>query len=97
MYYSQDEFFRLLDEIESQGGEHLDKTHENVYHTDFTGDSDAVKGHEVVYCGESALFLVPYAPMNAAPGVMHSVEVCAVDDCMGLWPRFLDAEAPGTP
>lgn len=94
MYYRRDEFFRLLDEVEFQGGALLDKTHDNVYHTEFTGEDKRVQGHEVEYCGENALFTVPYFG-EGDNDTQLAIEVCAVDDCMGLWPRFANAEAPG--
>lgn len=92
MHYRRDEFFRLLDEIEFQGGSHLDETHDNVYHTEFVGEK--IKGHEVEYCGENALFEVPYFA-EGDNDTMRTVKVCAVDDRLGLWPRFAGASAPG--
>lgn len=98
MHYSPDEFLRLMEEIDFQGGEHLDETHDNVFHTEFTGDHEGVKGLEIEYCGESALFEIPYGPQEKA---QHNgagvVKVCAVDDMVGRWPRFAEAEALGRP
>lgn len=94
MYYERDEFFRLLESIENQDGIHLDELHDNVYHSDLINDSGG-KGVEVVYCGEAALFEVPYEALGDH-GVLTTVKVCAVDDRLGLWPRFADANAPGT-
>lgn len=93
MYYERDEFFRLMESIEKQGGTHLDKIHEHVYHADLVSDT-GTKGLMVVNCGESALFEVPYEALGN-DGVLTTAEVCAVDDRMGLWPRFADAVAPG--
>lgn len=92
MHYDQQEFFRLMEEVEFQGGEYLDELHDGIFHTKLTGDK--VRGYEVAYCGEAALFEVPYEPMNKQ-GVIAKVKVCAVDDRMGLWPRFAGANAPG--
>lgn len=91
MQYRQDEFFRLLEAIELDGGTHLDEAHENVFHTKLTGDH--VKGMEVAYCNESALFEIPY---EGEDGAVVSIKACAVDDRIGLWPRFAAAQAPGT-
>jgi hypothetical protein len=91
MHYEQAEFFRLMESIENQGGVHLDEAHENVFHTKLAGDH--VKGIEIGYCNESALFEVPY---TGEDGVVTDIRVCAVDDRMGLWPRFADAQAPGS-
>lgn len=94
MYYERDEFFRLMESIETQYGIHLDEQHENVYHTELLNDSGA-KGLEVVNCGQSALFEVPYEARGDL-GVLTTLKVCAVCDRLGLWPRFADANAPGT-
>lgn len=80
MNYSQDEFFELMDQVEAQGGTHLDemckaKTYE------FTGDR--IKPATLPGCGNVALFDVPFLD-NSSDGVT----VCAVDDDMGKWPRF---------
>ncbi len=96
MNYGRDEFFRLLDEVESQGGEHLDAVHERAYLTELCGG--AIKNppdHRIAAnnCGESALFEIPYeAPQAAVEG---RIVVCAKDDAVGRWPRFADANAPG--
>ena len=87
MKYSSDEFFRLVDEVSRQGGVHLDETHDRVFHTKLTGKE--VAGAEVVYCGEAALFEVPYDEGDA-------VKVCAVCDRIGLWPRNAAARAFGS-
>lgn len=91
MKYPQDQFFRLMEEIEFQDGVHLDATCENRYVTPLTGDK--VKGVEVAMCGENALFEVPYEPLGS--DTISKVRVCAVDDRVGLWPRFAGANAPG--
>lgn len=93
MYYERDEFFRLMEAIEAQEGIHLDEVHENVYHGDLLNDSGR-KGVEVVNCGGAALFEVPYEAVGEL-GVLTTLKVCAVDDRLGLWPRFASANAPG--
>lgn len=97
MKYTQDEFFRLMEAIEEEGGEHLDETHDAMYHTKFTGDK--MKGLEVHYCGLDVMFDVPYVGLdiNGQPMQVQPVKVCAVDDMVGRWPRFSHANAKGTP
>lgn len=95
MRYSQNEFFKLVDAVEDQGGKLLPEIHENVYHTQFCGDK--IKGEEVVYCGEEALLEIPYegTDRNGVELGVQPIKVCAVDDMVGRWPRFAAAGAPG--
>lgn len=97
MRYTQDEFFRLMQAIEDQGGTHLDQTHDPVYHTEFAGSHPQAKGVEITYCGLDVMFEVPYEGLDkhGADLGVQPVEVCAVDDWVGRWPRFADAAAPG--
>jgi hypothetical protein len=97
MYYSQNEFFRLMEAIEDQGGEHLDQTHDPIYHTDLAGDNPKVKGFEMVYCGLDVLFEIPYEGLdkNGDEIGVQPITACAVDDWIGRWPRFAHAKAPG--
>ena len=93
MKYTEDEFFRLMAEVQKQGGYHVDETHKDVYHKSFTGNltTEGVPPDGTIgYCNNNALFKVPYI------GSDKKITVCAVDDCMGLWPRFSDAQAPGS-
>lgn len=97
MYYSQNEFFRLMEAIEDQSGVQLDETHDAVYHTDLAGDNPKVKGFEMQYCGLDVLFEVPYDALDIEGNEVgvHPITACAVDDWMGRWPRFANAKAPG--
>jgi hypothetical protein len=95
--YRQDEFFRLVETIENQGGSFLDETHDPVYHNKLTGDQ--LMGHEIKHCGENALFEVAYEPggaASAALGEMRLLKVCAFCDRIGAWPRHAEARAPGS-
>lgn len=94
MYYERDEFFRLMELIEDQGGTHLNEVHENVHHPALVNDAGG-KGITVVYCGEAACFEIPYEALGDL-GVLTTAKVCAVDDWLGLWPRYAAANAPGT-
>lgn len=88
MNYSQEEFLRLMEAVEEQGGEHLDdlcsaKTYE------FTGKELARV--TLPGCGNTSLFAVPYDAL-AKDGTEvgpQPVTACAVDDNMGAWPRFV--------
>lgn len=96
MKYDEKEFFSLLKEIKKQGGVHLDdEVHEHVYHPHFVGPKSA-KGYTQTYCNSVALFDIPYLEQdNTVSPAIESIKVCAVDDCIGLWPRFKAANAPG--
>ena len=91
--YTQAEFYRLIEEVESQGGEHVDAAHDIVVHDalDLSGQPPAAQN-----CGEPALFDVPYEPMGY-DGTLATIRMCAVDDRMGLMPRFMPPNAPGSP
>lgn len=94
MNYDRAQFFRLLDVVEQQGGTLLDKIHEHSVYDKFCGGPprDVQFGY-MKNCGESALFEIPY--LSYVDGEPHSVEICAKDDMMGLWPRFAAANAIG--
>lgn len=91
--YTQSEFFRLVEEVERQGGTHVDANHDIVVH-----DALAISGQPPATqnCNESALFDVPYEPMGNS-GTLAMIRLCAIDDRIGLMPRFADANAPGNP
>ena len=86
MDYSKPEFFDLMERVDEQDGEHLDeqcrmKTYE------FCGDELPERAKRLPGCGESALFMIPYAGITGTKD-NGPVKVCAVDDDMGRWPRF---------
>lgn len=88
MKYSQEQFFRLLNTVEAQGGTYLDKVHEDSYYPELSGGAVTdVQMQHLANCRESALFSVPYDG--------GELEVCAKDDMLGLWPRFKSANAAG--
>lgn len=86
MEYEPDQFFSLVEKVEAQGGAHLDTLCEVRKYT-FTGK--LVKPIVKPGCGNPTLFTVPYKHRDTK-GVErdHAVKVCAVEDNMGLWPRF---------
>ncbi len=94
MKYTREEFFRLMEAIEADGGEHLDKVHEHSNYLEFVGGptKDVAQSYHR-NCGESALFEVDYQPIHG--DTLERMEVCAVDDWMGRWPRFASADAAG--
>jgi hypothetical protein len=87
MNYSQTEFLRLLDQIESQSGEHLDKPCTPQTYN-FTGEKS--KPMTFGSCGNFSLFSIPYAAQDVKGKDIgaRKVQVCAVEDDLGRWPRF---------
>lgn len=93
MQYSRRQFFALMEEIESQGGEYLDEIHEHQYIPELCGGKVPEELRLARNCNEPALFMVPYESSFA--GAQSEVKVCAKDDMLGLWPRFAAANATG--
>lgn len=97
MYYTQDEFFALMEVVEADGGKFLDKVHEDRLCDLPVGES----GHKpgvIPYCNAIASFEIPYKPIGDNPeDAVALIEVCAVDDWMGRWPRYAKANALGSP
>lgn len=89
MDYSQDEFFDFMEDVERQGGEHLDELCKSTTYSVFSGKHE-VKPLTFPMCGNSSLFRVPYQALSVAGDEIgtHPVVACAVDDDMGAWPRF---------
>lgn len=87
MNYSKDEFFDLMERTEAQGCTHTEKMCKARKY-EFTGTKS--KPITLSGCGNTTLFLVPYAGLdkNGKALPARTVEVCAVDDDMGRWPRF---------
>jgi hypothetical protein len=87
MDYEKDEFFALIEDVEDQGGEHLDELCKHRRY-EFTGDS--IKPVVLPGCGNAALFRVPYEAIDkkGKEAGVQPIVVCAVDDDMGRWPRF---------
>jgi hypothetical protein len=85
--YTPEQFLRLVDEIESQGGEYLEDEVCKPRQITFTG---SYFGPMWVHgCGNDTLFTFPYA--SEAAGSLHDVRLCAVCDNLGLRPRFMAA------
>lgn len=112
MNYSRQEFFNLMEAVEDQGGEHLDRLCAARSYTflqtraeeqDNGGWKFVANGKNKVVtlpsCGNSALFTVPYAVTDEEwekgdeIGWSGELTACAVEDDMGLWPRFKDQVA----
>lgn len=87
MMYSREEFFALIEAVEDDGGEHLDKTCE-VRRYEFVGSKS--KPFIPPSHRDPTLFLVPYEAADKRGLEMgtQAVEACAVEDDMGRWPRF---------
>lgn len=100
MQFHPDDFDRLAAEVERQGGTSLPGAHNarRIYMK--AVGPDGTEKHQDAFtigCGREARFLVPYGlPQSKLGKAMEKrgagiVEVCAVDDDMGKWPRFQDA------
>lgn len=87
MIYNHKDFFALIEAVEQQGGEHLDKTCE-VRRYEFVGDKS--KPFIPPTHQDPTVFMVPYEALNkdGSEAGLQPVEVCAVEDDMGRWPRF---------
>lgn len=84
MLYTHDQFYRLIELVESEGGYLLDEPHEPGS-TFFEGDNAASGEARLSGCGEDTLFAVPYINRYQEP---DSAVLCASCDMMGLMPRF---------
>lgn len=92
--YHPDDFFRLLDLVEADGGALLEDRCESAA---FQLTQPTISGahvrrtFETVGCGEQSRFVLPYdriaeAKLDADEAAF--VTVCAVDDDMGKWPKY---------
>lgn len=92
MNYSQLEFLRLMEEVEFQNGVHLDRDCVPSTFRMKSKPNGPERTYETSSCGNTTMFQVPYAQEDKGGVVTHAaVTVCAVDDDMGLWPRFAHA------
>lgn len=99
MNYEGDEFIRLLEEVERQGGEHLQEKcspHKYRLQVPKPGKPEAKewKEHFTSGCGKESKFRVFTSEASAGVddfGSAAPAVVCAVDDNMGMWPRFKQA------
>jgi hypothetical protein len=87
MNYDQEEFFDLIEAVESQGGELLDEMCKSIKY-EFSGKES--KPVTIAGCGNTSIFKVPYNALDIKGKEvgLHPVVVCAVDDDIGKWPRF---------
>jgi hypothetical protein len=87
MVYTEADFQRLVAALEDQGGQHLnDQCKAKTYRWTGTNEQPRV----VEGCGNHMLLDVQYEPYQDG-SVVQSVTVCAVDDNVGMWPRFRHA------
>ncbi len=88
MNYTEDEFFQLIQAVEDQNGQHLDKVCKTQDY-EYTGTKPHGRG-PLKACGNSSLLEIPYDALNKAGDEVgvHPIEVCAVEDEVGRWPRF---------
>jgi hypothetical protein len=101
MLYHPDDFERLVDTIEASGGTHMPGPHRaKKFKLKMPNGPDGKPRWTEVFtvgCERETRFLVPYAVPKGRLGKKMLqrgaglVEVCAVDDDMGKWPRFRNA------
>lgn len=89
MHYTKDQFFRLVEAVEDQGGTYLDDLCSHRTY-ELLGDKARYKTVTIGGCGEVALFEMAYEDMHGGVG---PITMCAVCDSMGLMPRFADQVA----
>ena len=84
MVYTEADFQRLVGAVEEQSGQHLnDQCKAKTYRWTGTNEQPRV----IEGCGNHMMFDVIYEPYNEG-NVVQTVKVCAVDDNVGMWPRF---------
>lgn len=100
MLYHPSDFQRLAEEVENQGGTSLPGPHNPRKLTMKLPDAKGEQRWQDAFttgCQQEAQFLVPYdLPDTRLGKAMEKrgagiVQVCAVDDDMGKWPRFANA------
>lgn len=87
MEYTFDELAQLVEAVEEQGGELTDLTCTDRV-VKLTGPN--AKPAKLRYCRNDTIFEVPYeaADKEGRSMGLQPIQVCAVDDNMGAWPRF---------
>jgi hypothetical protein len=83
--YSPEQFFRVSEAIEAQGGVHIDAMCK-ARRYEFSGERG--KPVQLPGCGNMSLFEIPYEGEDGYPS---PVTLCAVCDDVGLQPRFISA------
>jgi hypothetical protein len=92
---NRQDFLRLVEAVEDQGGAHLDEVCSMSTYSEWTGDRE-VKPLHVAGCAKRTLFEVPYDALDKEGNEQeypHSVKLCAVEDMMHLMPRFQEDSA----
>lgn len=68
MNYSGTEFFRLIEEIEDQGGVQLDELHEvrviDIPKQSKSDKAQTIRGQKLCGCDEAALFAIPFESLH---------------------------------
>lgn len=95
--YHPDDFLRLAEEVEAQGGVNLPRRcnpRKFKLPLPKTGGGKGWKELFTTGCGQESLFEIPYSLPGGRLGKKMRdrggglVVACAVDDDMGKWPRF---------
>lgn len=83
MNYTEADFERLVAEVEEQGGTlRTDQCKAKKY----TWSGKSLAPQTIAGCGNPFRFDVPYEPYGG--NLIQKVMVCAVEDNVGMWPRF---------
>lgn len=98
MKLTPDEMLRLMEAVEEQGGAQAEGRCRPAKYKLKETPGGKFKDFATTGCGQEARFLVAYlkpdvkAARNAKiQGETGTLAVCANDDLMGLWPRFVNA------
>jgi len=85
--YLNTELMDLMDQIAEQGGEHMDRT---CVSREFEFVGPHSKPITLRYCNNDTVFAIPYEALDkeGREAGLQPVEVCAVEDNVGMWPRF---------
>lgn len=90
MDYTAEEFADLVRAVEQQGGQQLpDMCLPTVYRLKQPTPSGPRRVDvETVGCEQFCLLAIPYDPEPKSKKKVNAVTACAVDDNVGMWPRF---------
>ncbi len=88
--YNSGQFLALMDLVEADGGQHVVGP---CTPYEYPLEVQSISGRETrtmktTGCGKEARFMVPYPSGDGGAPTMEMALVCAIDDAIGLWPRY---------